>query len=771
MMELTRRDFLKVGGATAAGAVVFTGCAPAAREGIVQSPVLVPEDTLNSFENWYGSVCRQCGAGCGIVVRVIEGRAKKIEGNPDHPLNAGKLCARGVSGVQALYHPDRIRTPLRRVAGTARGAGRYTSVSWDEAMGELAARLEALKKDKQEQSVVLAVAPQRGVGATITKRFMTNYGGTVYGYETLDNTVVRRSAEAAFGDALLPKFDIENASYVLSFGANFLEPWLSQVSYNRAYGEFRGGGSERGTLVQFEQRMSTTGANADEWVWLPNPGTDGVLALSIAYVIVSRNLTSAANIRNATGGQGAAALRGYEPTEAEKKTGVSAARIEALAEAFAKAKAPLAIGGMGAAGHTNGLFNLSAIFTLNHLVGNVGRKGGVLLNPSGPTREFGDQITADPVRAWRALADRMQNKQVNILMVRDANPVYGLPPNVKFGPALKNVPMIVSFSSFMDETTSMADLILPDSSYLESWGDQVPDPGVAYETLGLQQPVVNPLYSTRSFSDTLLALAKTPPFADDMKSGLAWETTRDALKALTAPLYDANRGSIRKTEGGKTISQDLWWNKVLAAGGWWDERAVKSTPVPPKAFSPRDASDPKFSGDAKQYMFHLSIFPSAGVADGSMAHLPWAQFTPDPMTTIDWQTWIEVNPKDAQAMGLRTNDIVRVESPVGWLETTVYVYPGIAEGCVAIPAGQGHTAFGRYAEKRGANPLTLVDPEMIDVSTGALAFNATRVKLTKTGKRYSLPRIEGGAVEVREPFDYTVVQVTDGKGGSATRGH
>ncbi len=769
MMELTRRDFLKVGSVTAAGAVAFTGCAPAARESIIQSPLLMPEDTLNSFENWYGSVCKQCGAGCGIVVRVIEGRAKKIEGNPDHPLNAGKICARGVSGVQALYHPDRLRSPLRRSG--PRGSGRYTSVSWEEALGEVAARLDALKKENQAQSVVMAVAPLRGVAATITKRFMTNYGGTVYSFETLDNTVVRRSAEAAFGDPLLPKFDLENATYVLSFGANFLEPWLSQVSYNRAYGEFRQGGAERGTLIQFEQRMSTTGASADEWVHLPNPGTDGVLALSIAYVIVSKNLTSAANIRNATGGAGAAALRGFEPAEAEKKTGVPAARIEALAEAFAKAKAPLAIGGMGAAGHTNGLFNLSAIFTLNHLVGNVGRRGGVLLNPSGPTREFGDQIAADPVRAWRALTDRMQNKQINILMLHDANPLYGLPPTVKFGPALKNVPMIISFSSFMDETTAMADLILPDSSYLESWGDYVPDPGVAYETLGLQQPVVNPLYSTRTFSDALLTLAKTAPMAEDMKSGLAWETTRDALKALTTPLYEANRGSIRKTEGGKTISQELWWNKVLAAGGWWDERGVKATPIAPKAFAPRDAADPKFSGDEKQYMFHLNIFPSAGVGDGSMAHLPWTQFTPDPMTTIAWQTWIEVNPKDAEKMGLRTNDIVRVDSPVGSLETTVYVYPGIAPGTVAIPAGQGHTHMGRYAEKRGANPLTLVDPEMIDASTGALAFNATRVRLTKTGKRYSLPRIEGGAVEAREPFDYTVIQVTDGKGGGATGGH
>lgn len=762
-MELTRRDFLKVSGAAAAGAVAFTGCAPSTRERIIQSPVQLPEDTLNSFENWYASVCRQCGAGCGIIVRVIEGRAKKIEGNPDHPLNAGRLCSRGIAGVQALYHPDRIRSPLRRAG--QRGAGRYTAISWEEALGELAARLDALKKDNKQQSVVMAVAPLRGATATIAKRFMTNYGGSIYGFETLDNTVFRRAVDVAFGDPVLPRFDLENATYVLSFGANFLEPWLSQVGFNRAYGEFRQGGAERGTLVQIEQRMSMTGANADEWVWLPNPGTDGILALSIAYVIVSRNLVPAANISAATGGRGAAALRGYEPAEAERRTGVPAGRIEELAQAFARARAPLAIGGMGAAGHTNGLFNLSAILALNTLVGNLGRRGGVILNPAGPSRELGEQIVADPVRAWRALTERMRNNEVSILMVHDANPLYGLPPSVGFGPALRNVPLIVSFSSFMDETTAMADLILPDSSYLESWGDYAPDPGVGYEALGLQQPVVNPLYTTRAFGDALLALAATPPFGDDMKAGLGWANMREALRALTAPLYEADRGSIRRTEGGRTISQELWWNRVLAAGGWWDERGVKRPAAAVRPLPAGDAPEPRFAGDRQQYPFHLQVFPGAGVADGSMAHLPWLQFTPDPMTTVTWQSWIEVNPKDAERLGLRTNDVVRVESPRGSLETMVYVYPGIAEGCVAMPAGQGHNYMGRYAEKRGANPLTLLDHELVDAGTGALAFNATRVRIVKTGRRYQLPRIEGGTVEAREPFDYTVVQVTNGQGG------
>ncbi len=764
MMELSRREFLKVSGVSAAGAVVFAGCSAPEREMRIESPVLLPEDTVSSFENWYASVCRQCAAGCGIIVRVVEGRAKKIEGNPDHPLNRGKVCARGVAGVQALYHPDRIRTPLRRTG--PRGSGRYTVISWEEAMDELAGRLKALKDGKQEASVVLATEPLRGVTSVIAKRLMGNYGGTLYGYEAFDNEVVRQASQAVLGDASLPHFDIENATYILSFGAGFLEPWLSQVSYNRQYGEFRQGGGERGTLVQFEQRMSMTGANADEWVYC-KPGTDGVLALSIASVIISKNLATAANIRAVTGGAGLAALRGYEPAEAEKVTGIPAARIEELAQAFAKSKAPLAIGGAAAAGHTNGVFNLSAILTLNYLVGAVGRPGGVMLNPAGPGREFGDQLNGDPLRAWKTLTDKMKNKQVSILLVHNANPLYGLPAALGFGAALKSVPEIVSFSSFMDETTAMADLILPDHTYLENWGDYAPDPGVGYEAVGFQQPVVNPEYSTRAFADVLLATAKT--LGDDVKVGMPWETVRDAMKALAQPLYAANRGSIRAGAGANRLTFDVWWNKVLAAGGWWDERAVKAAPAQGRPLPVAGAAAPKFSGD-KDFAFNLLIYPSAGIGDGSLAHLPWLQMTPDPMTTASWQTWIEINPKDAAEMGLRTHDVVRVESSKGSLETMVYVYPAIAPGTVAMPAGQGHTYMGRYAEKRGANPLSIVDPDMIDAATGALAVNATRVNLKKTGRRYPLPLMEGGGLDVvRSAPDYQVVQVTDGKTTGETK--
>ena len=137
-MTFNRRDFLRLVGGSTAGAAIIAACRPAVREFIEQSPVRIPEDLVSGIDNWYATVCRQCGSGCGTVVRVMEGRVKKIEGNPSHPLNEGKLCVRGHASLQAIYNPDRIRRPMRAVG---RGSGQFQEISWDEALNELRDKL------------------------------------------------------------------------------------------------------------------------------------------------------------------------------------------------------------------------------------------------------------------------------------------------------------------------------------------------------------------------------------------------------------------------------------------------------------------------------------------------------------------------------------------------------------------------------------------------------------------------------------------------------
>lgn len=783
-MPLTRRQFLKLT-ATSAGAVLFAGCTASERDAFqrelqVQSPVRMPEDLVTGLDTWYASLCRQCPAGCGIIVRVMEGRAKKIEGNPDYPLNRGKLCARGQAGIQALYHPDRIAGPLKRAG--ERGSGQFQPISWDNALDELGSQLKGLRDRGQADTLVLASAPERGHRGLVIKRFMEAYGGQHLTYEAVEQTVLRAAVSEILGPGPLPQFDIENTQYLLSFGTDFLETWLSPVHYSRAYGELRQGRTDkRGTFVQIEPRLSVTGANADRWVPV-RPGAEGILALAIAQVLAAEGLADRDALVALTGGEGTRALEAFEPQKVTQTTGVPAQDIVQIAHRFGTQRPSLAIGGGSAAAQTNGLFNLRAILALNLLVGSVGKPGGMLQSPRSPLGRLPEDevlasTPASPFVEWQKLTGRIRSGQprpVNAIFFHGADVLHGLPAATGFHEGLSRVPFIVSFSSFMDETTTMADLVLPVHTYLEDWGNDVPEPGPGHQTIGFQQPIVNPIFDSRGFGDILLTLAEEL----GLQGTLPWSTFQDALKEGAKQLFQLRRGSV------KADSPEQFWNRLLQAGGWWDKggvpgpsaipsflaawvrawtsaRAQDSPPPAPLAFPPQLPSrslSPSFVGEAKDYPFHLIPFPSLALTEGRGAHLPWLQATPDPLSTAVWQTWVEVSPLTAKGMGLQEGDMVSVESPTGSLEAPVYIHPGVPPDIVAIPMGQGHSAFGRYAQGRGANPLSIL-ALVLDGETGALAWAATRVRLAKTGRRVRLSKIEGEVYPVQPP-DVGIVQIT-----------
>ena len=286
-MALTRRQFLTLMGGSAAGAVLAQACGVPEEELLVQSPLKMPEDLVTGVDNWYATLCRSCPTSEGVVVRVMEGRAKKVEGNVDYPINQGRHSARCEAGLQALYHPDRIRGPLVRTGG--RGSGRFEEISWTDAIDRLAYQLELLQADGDESKMVLATDPVRAHLGLVVDRFVSRYGGRHMTYEALERTNLRGAVEHVFQQDTMPDFDIENAGYILSFGADFLNTWVSPVRYARGYGEFRQGDRDRGTFVHVDSRFSMTAANADEWVYV-NPGWEGVLALSIAQVMATDGL-------------------------------------------------------------------------------------------------------------------------------------------------------------------------------------------------------------------------------------------------------------------------------------------------------------------------------------------------------------------------------------------------------------------------------------------------------------------------------------------------
>ena len=734
-MAVTRRQLLRFSGMGLLGAVIFAGCRIPEREFIAESPVLIPEDLVEGQDAFFATLARPSTGVESVLVRVMQGRAKKIEGNPDYPMSRGKHTAQAEAALQELYHPDRIAMPLRRVG--ERGSGQFQSISWDEAMNELQAKLTEYSGNPG--SVAMITEPLRGVLGTVVERFAANYGAQRLAFEAVDQTVVRAAFKRLFNQDRLPIFDVQNAHYVLSFGADILSNWHAPLHYNWQYGEFRGTESgERGTLVQIEPRFSLTAANADEWVHV-NPGTEGVLALALAFVILEERLGDAAAMDTL-----GPVIRPHIQSMAiaEEVTGVSQAKIVELAREFAEHQPGVAIGGGLAAAQTNGLFNMTAVYLLNALVGNVGVKGGVLFNPAVPVKDVVSNAAASPFVEFQRLADRMRTgvpSAVNAVLVRGADPVHGLPGAIQFGRAMqKNVPFIASFSNFMDETTAMADLVLPDQVSLEGWGDDVPDPGPGYESIALQQPVVMPFVDGRSYGDVLLATAEG--LGAGMTQGLPWNTMRDAVRASAEEMFKLNRGSIQQYP-----SFEEFWVGVLQRGGWWDTKATSKDSTKPNLDRVPGMALPSFSGNADEYPFHLLPFPSHSMGDGTDAHLPWLQATPDPITTAVWSTWVEVNPQKAKELDLKEGDVVKVKSPKGSIEAQVYVNPATPPNAVSIPMGQGHTSFGRYAQGVGSNVMSILDAAS-DKDTGALAWGATRVELSKTGKRRRVPKFEGMVV-------------------------
>ncbi len=691
--------------------------------------VVPPEDYSPGVASWYNTVCNQCSAGCGISVRIREGKAKKIEGNPVHPVSQGRTCARGQAGLNVLYNPDRIRTPLQNVGQDA--PDKFVEISWDEALTTVGSRIGRLKIEGKAGNVRLLSGQVRGHLDELFAQFMDLLGSEHYQqYDFTYPGAIRAANRISFGIDQLPYYDIKHADFVLSFGADYLGTWLSPVHHSLAYGHLRQGrDGRRGKTVQIEPRMSLTGASADEWI-AARPGTEGLLALGIAHAIVSEGRYQGSD-RDAW----LEALQTYSLSRVSAETDVSEDTILRLADEFSASQASLAIAGGAAAAGTNAVATVVAVNALNHLAANLGKPGGVIFNAESAFSTTGVSRAAS-LQDMLDLVEAMEAGDVDVLLVHDANPVFALPDNVRFQQAIEKVPLIVALSSFRDETTDMADIILPTSTYLESWGDDVPEPGVGFPVASISQPVVATLYDTLSAGDIMLSLARR--VGGELPIRMHW-------KSMEAFIEDRWREEYEK-RGSADGEQDFaaFWRAALEAGVWGQPGVAGDQPVPSSSSTMASITDPvsKFAGDESDYPLVLHPYLTATFLDGRGANLPWLQELPDPMTSVVYGSWAELNPVTADELGIKEGDLLDVESPVGSVRVPALIFPAIRPGVVAIPIGQGHAAYGRYAENRGVNPIHIV-ATLMDDQTGDLAWAATRVKLKNTGERLRIIKTDG----------------------------
>ncbi|MCC7195644.1 MAG: 4Fe-4S dicluster domain-containing protein [Gemmatimonadaceae bacterium] len=663
-----RRDFLKavgVGGAAAAA----VGCYSDQVEKLIPY-VASPDETVPGVSTYYASTCRECAAGCGIIVETRDGRAIKIEGNPAHPVNRGALCGRGQAALQGLYNPDRFRSPMKRQGG------QLVATTWDDAISTLSARLAEAKKNGSAKDAVFINQHEQGSFPAFLDQWLAGFGMPGHIAYDAEAPLSAIAANKQVYGTSWPGYDFNAARLIVSFGADYLDGWGLAVPQQLAFADARAKIDGAPRVVYIGARRSLTGINSDTWI-PARPGTLQQLAEAIAAAVT---------------GRGNADLKG-----AAERSGVDAAAVEALVAEIKSAKPSLLMaGGQG----PDATAAAVAVNELNKALGNVGQT----VKPAEGSLAF-DGLASHA--ALRDAAERMAAGRVPIAFVRGADPAHAAPGAMKFADAFAKVPFKVSFSTYPDDTTQLCDLVLPDHHSLESWGDAEPVKG----TLSLQQPTMDPVFSTRATADVLIAVAKADP-------------------ALSAKFPANYRAAVAARVGG---------NAGLTAALPTAIAHGSSLPAPSQK-----AAAPKGGDAAGQGDYFLQVYQSPVLGDGRGANKPWLQELPDPVTKIAWQTVVELHPETARKLSVEQGDHVTVTTAAGSLTAPAYLYIGIRPDTVAVATGRGHTEFGRYARGCGSNAMGLLGVAE-DMRSGQAVLAGTRAAIAKASGHSKIVTTEGSA--------------------------
>ncbi len=711
-MKLSRRCFLSL----VAGGAAGTALSPLPWKLIDDSSIWsqvwpwtpVPPDGEGTYTL---STCTLCPGGCGISVRKIDDRAIKIEGAKDHPLNDGGICMLGLAGLQMLYGPTRVQTPVKRVG--ERGQGQWKAISWEEAIGEVAQKLGDIRAKGAPQSVAAVAPKDTGTVAQLLRRFMSAYGSP--------NFFRMPSVEDAYEAAIFMTqgaigsagTDVDNADFILSFGSALLDGYGSPVRMFRASSRLK---ELNGTVVQVESRLSNTAAKADKWL-VVKPGSEADLALAMAHVIISNDAVNSDFVANQVDGFDAFARmvqEKYTPEAAADKTGLTVDMITEYALKFANARKPLALYGKGKGQVPGSLKEALAVHALNALVGNINSQGGVQALPAYDYINWPDIETDSTAAAGlqtarldgagtdkfphaRYLTHRLADavEGIEALLVAESNPCYSLPNTEAVKAAFEKIPFVVSFSSFMDETAMMADLILPSHTYLERYEDVPVTAGVSQPTIGLCRPVVDPLYNTRHIGDAILQIAQA--FKGPVAGAFPWEDYESCLKLTLAAQWDElEENGVVTLSGGTQAQFETDSGKFILMND--DQGAVYM------------ADDVTLAGNGNEYPLVLIPYDSIRLSSRYVGSAPFMIKTVSDTVIKKQDGYVEINPDTAKKLGLADGQLATLTTPVGKAKVGVHYEEGIMPGVVAMPRGLGHTAYDQFLAGKGVNVNQLIGP-------------------------------------------------------------
>jgi anaerobic selenocysteine-containing dehydrogenase len=761
-LKMNRRKFLKWSAFTAAVA----GASKIMGQFGTSAASPAQKNIQKAFEEkWIATSCLNCPARCGIRVRVVNGKAVKITGNPNSLVSEGKICPRAHVGLQVLYDPGRILSPLKR-GNSEKGKGidpKWIPISWDQALNELTQRLKSLRDVAQPHKLLLFSGLNTVSSEDVIARFADAFGtSNIISGNGLDIETEKSGNWMADGHFTGTAYDLDHTNYILAFGANMLESSRPLSRFLRKWGRLRREKPNRTKVVVVNPRYSVTAAKSDEWIPI-HPGTDAALALAMANVIISENLYDNDFVNRWTTGFDSyrkLVLSHYSPEVVSKITGIPSEVIQRIAREFAQTRPGIALRGRESIDWPEGSHTSYAIFCLNALVGSIDIPGGVIYQENPKYREIPHRVEDDIARRGKdhpridfggtdkfPAAEVVTNQIPESLLEGVPYPVemaigfnsnfnMVAPGTERWDKALKKLPFYVHISPFISEMALFADVVLPSTTYLEEWGYDHSPPGSGFAEARIKQPVVKPLGDARSVIDVVFEMGKKVGGGPAESFRNLGDHSEGFVKFRTEPLVPWKEF----LEKGAWVGKDYEYRKyerifhTPSKKFEFDSGNLKALVSKMKNTAEKDFDylpsykEAKFLGEKEKYPLVLLPYQPLMVVENGSQNYPWAQEIFLPMAGVGWETLVEINSETAKTLKLRDGQLVWVESPFQKVKAKVKFSEGVHPGVVAIPSGQGHYSYGKWQKGIGVNPNEIIGVDY-DTISGQAAFFNTRVKV------------------------------------------
>ena len=730
---ISRRDFLKLGGITA-GAIALNSMLPpqvasaARRAGLInaQGDGIIP------------TTCEMCVWRCGVLAKVKDGKVVKLDGNPDHPHSKGRLCARGQSGLMNTYDPDRVLNPLIRVG--KRGEGKFRKASWDEALDLVADNMTKIKETYGPEAMVFSST--HNLSQTQFENLLYAYGSPNYGTQ-------RSLCFNAMITAFLLTYGIEeparyydDVDYILMVGRNLMEAISTSETSALSQAIARGA-----KLVYLDPRFTKTAAKAAEWIPI-RPGTDAAFLLAMIHVIITEELADCDFVRKYVDhcDEMPAAFSKYTPEWAEEKTGVPAETITRIAREFAAAKQnALAHPGWRTSNFVNSFQAERAIATLNAISGAVLTPGGcmgaenpevsgvALGKPPQPAYPRLSALRLDGVPwkyplvplklgVFQELRDSIlsgEPYQAHGWFISRQNPVQSLPDQTRTLQALEKMDFITVVDISLNDTAWYADVVLPETSYLERF-----DPLLAVEgRIFLRQPVVEPQGDARSALWIYKQLGERLGLGDFFQYEDEEDYIRQQLEPLGLSLDELKVKGYLEPEV-EEDSDEIVFNTPTG------KIEIYSATLGNAGFSPWPTWDePPYPEDDQFYLLTGKVGRHTQFATQNNQLLHKYQDEPG--------LWM--NPIAAKKLGLENNDLVEVTSDVGKINIILQVTEAIRPDCVYMTPGFGHRSKGFTTGYGVGASDSMLHVTYTDPISGGQALSQTFVTVRKVAGMHAEP--------------------------------